>query len=327
MELTIHRGAREVGGSCIEITSGKNRIIIDAGLPLPFMDGDSKEECLPQPLFNDIRSGRNKPDAVFLSHAHLDHYGLVSFLPPDAPIYCGKNTRKLMELSCLLDPEKHLISGLKHFEPSENVRIGSFTITPRLMDHSALDAYGFIVKADKKTLFYTGDFRAHGRKNHLFENMVSNPPRIDVLIMEGTLVGPRSDEAFVSEPELEEKFIGVMKKCKGVVFVTAASQNIDRLVTLFRAAKRVHRKFIIDLYTAEVLDNLTDYPCLPKTNWPDIRVAFSRAIARCLEENGKVDILEKHRKNGIKWTRINERPNEFVVLCRPSLDSHVSFLS
>jgi len=67
MELIIHRVGKEVGGSCIEIKSGKTGINLDAGLPLSFMEGDSKENCLPQPLFNDISSGKNKPSALFLS--------------------------------------------------------------------------------------------------------------------------------------------------------------------------------------------------------------------------------------------------------------------
>ena len=319
MELTIHRGAQEVGGSCVEISSGSSMIIIDAGLPLSFMDGDNKEDCLPQPLFDNLSTGKTKPDAVFLSHAHLDHYGLVSFLPTDIPVYSGKTTRKLMDLSSLLSAEKQSLQEFTYFQPEQEIKISEFTLVPYLMDHSAMDAYGFMVKAEGKTLFYTGDFRGHGRKKQLFENMLTEPPDIDVLLMEGTMVGPRSDEGFVTESELEESFLEAMQKCEGTVFVTASSQNIDRLVTIFKATRRAKRKFIVDLYTAEVLDSLTDYPRLPKTSWLPIRVAFSGAIAKRLEENGHEDIVQKHRENGIKWTRIQERPHEFVVLCRPSV--------
>jgi len=319
MELIIHRGAREVGGSCIEIISGKSCIIIDAGLPLSFTAGDSKKNYLPQPLFNDLLSGKTKPDAVFLSHAHLDHYGLASFLPSNIPIYCGKTTQKLMELSSLLSPTNNPPLQVTHFQPKKEMKLGSFKITPYLVDHSAMDAYALMVEVGGKTLFYTGDFRGHGRKKRLFEEFIQNPPTIDVLMMEGTMVGPRSNEVFITEPELEEEFINVMQNCEGTVFVTVASQNIDRLVTIFRATKRSKRKFIIDLYTAEVLDSLTDYPRLPKTFWPGIRVAYSNAIINRLENAGRRDIVEKHLKNRIQWTRINDTPHEFAFLCRPSV--------
>ena len=34
MKLIIHRGTKEIGGSCVEIRSKKTRIIIDLGMPL-----------------------------------------------------------------------------------------------------------------------------------------------------------------------------------------------------------------------------------------------------------------------------------------------------
>jgi len=218
-------------------------------------------------------------------------------------------------LSSLMSSKKPPLQAT-HFQQKEKIKIGPFTITPYLVDHSAMDAYAFLIEADGRTIFYTGDFRGHGRKKWLFEEFIKNHPAVDVLMMEGTVVGPRSDEVFITEQELENKFIDVMQNCKGTVFVTAASQNIDRLVTIFRSAKRSGRKLIIDLYTAEVLDNLTDYPRLPKTYWPRIRVAYSKALVDRLENAGRQDIVDKHRENIIRWPRINEKPHEFVVLCR-----------
>jgi len=150
------------------------------------------------------------------------------------------------------------------------------------------------------------------------DRLIATPPHVDILMTEGTTIGPRSDEVFLTESELEDQFVEVINETKGIVFVTAAGQNIDRLVTIFKATKRTNRKLVIDPYTAEVLDSLEDYPRLPKTSWPRIRVAFSRPIAQMLENAGRQDILDKHRKNGIRWPNINERPNEFVVLIRPS---------
>jgi hypothetical protein len=40
------------------------------------------------------------------------------------------------------------------------------------MDHSAFDAYGFLISAGDKSLFYTGDFRGHGRKGKLLDRFV-----------------------------------------------------------------------------------------------------------------------------------------------------------
>jgi ribonuclease J len=34
VRITVHRGSRQIGGSCIELAAGASRIILDAGLPL-----------------------------------------------------------------------------------------------------------------------------------------------------------------------------------------------------------------------------------------------------------------------------------------------------
>jgi hypothetical protein len=47
-----------------------------------------------------------------------------------------------------------------------------------------------------------------------------------------------------------------------------------------------------------------------------------RQLAKRFEELGMVDVLERHRKNGIRWTRIHEIASKAVMLIR-----RVSFLS
>ena len=135
--------------------------------------------------------------------------------------------------------------------------------------------------------------------------------------MEGTLIGERASEQTVSEAELEEKFLNEMADNSGIVLVTTSSQNIDRLVTIFRAAKRSGRMFIIDFYTAEILEILKKYANLPNAEWPRIRVCYPGPLAKRFEQLGLQEILSKHSANGIKWTRINEIRERVVMLMRP----------
>ena len=39
MTFIIHRGASEIGGSCVEVCSASTRIIVDIGMPLMNSDG------------------------------------------------------------------------------------------------------------------------------------------------------------------------------------------------------------------------------------------------------------------------------------------------
>jgi ribonuclease J len=89
------------------------------------------------------------------------------------------------------------------------------------------------------------------------------------------------------------------------------------LVTIFNATKQANRRLIIDFYTAKILDRLKDYARLPNASWGRIRVCFPRFVAGYFERLGLKDILEKHRSNGIRWTRLNEIENQAVMLIRP----------
>ena len=78
MTLTIHRGTHEIGGSCVEICSDKTKILIDLGMPLDY-DKHAAEEQVQ--IKSDAAEWCKGVDALFLSHAHADHYGFLDLLP------------------------------------------------------------------------------------------------------------------------------------------------------------------------------------------------------------------------------------------------------
>jgi len=124
-------------------------------------------------------------------------------------------------------------------------------------------------------------------ESKLLDELTQNPPSVDILLIEGTRIIPETDADFSREEDLEDEFVRVVNETKGIVLVTTASQNIERLVTIFRAAKRTGRILIIDIYTAEVLDSLKDYPRIPKSSWEGIRVSLSPSIANRLKERAE----------------------------------------
>lgn len=328
MQLIIHRGANQVGGSCVELSHGNFTILLDIGLPLDSGFNNNPESNLPQPLFDEMRQGTKKIDGVLLSHAHMDHYGLVGMLPQDIPVYCGHASADLMDLTSKISLQNIQPIALNFFKNRDPFIIGPFSITPYLMDHSAFDSYAFQILANGKSLFYTGDFRAHGRKANAFDCLINNPPHVDVLIMEGTMVGSRSEEAAYTEEQLEQQFVHLMNETTGIVLVSTSSQNIDRLVTLFRATIRSQRFFIIDFYTAEILERLGKYANIPQPSWSKIRVCYPKRLGNWFERIGLRDIAEKHRRNGIRWTRLREIENKVVLLVRPNfLDDIKKFLN
>jgi ribonuclease J len=250
LTLTVHLGTQQIGGSCIEITHPQgDRIILDAGRPLNAPDGATG--LLPASL------DRSRPAIVLISHPHQDHWGLVRELPVAWPVWTGSGSAKLIAVAG--DVTRRPLT--RTFETWDSrsgpFSVGPITITPILTDHSAFDAYMLLVEGAGRRLLYTGDFRRHGRKSALVDRMMARPPAdIDVLLTEGTNLG--------SESELEGEFVELFERTRGRVFVAWSGQNIDRTVTIYRAAKRTGRTLAIDLYTADVLDRIAEGTGLPR---------------------------------------------------------------
>ena len=198
------------------------------------------------------------------------------------------------------------------------VEIGPFRVTPFLVDHSAFDAYSLLVEADGKRVFYSGDFRGHGRKRRLFEAMVARPPKdTDVLLMEGTTIGRSgSDEGFATEDELEQQFVRAFRETKGLHFVWTSSQNIDRLVTIFRAAKRTGRVLLIDLYTAVVLE-ATGRDGIPQADWDEVRVYIPHRQRVAIKNKGLFDDRDRHNKYRVFEKTLRGLAKRAVMLFRP----------
>ena len=252
MRICIHRGAHEIGGSCVELESQGQRLLLDLGLPLDAEENSS--ELLP------AVSGLKEPDAdllgVLLSHPHMDHYGLLKHARTDLPVAMGAAARRILEAAAPWVPDSTVPAPGPILADRQHFTWGPFQITPYLVDHSAFDAYAFLIEADGQRVFYSGDFRAHGRKSKLYDRLVAHPPEnIDVLLMEGSSLGRLElGTTFETESELEERFVTEFKATEGLALTYVSAQNIDRVVTIFRAAKRSGRRLVIDLYTAAILE-------------------------------------------------------------------------
>lgn len=308
MKILIHRGSNEVGGTCIQLSTNKTTILLDIGLPLI---KTSKE----------INLANIRPDAVLISHAHQDHFGLMDKLDRSIPVYIGETGKHLIDATrMLLGTELHN-NKFAYFQSWQPFGIGDFTITPYLVDHSAIDAYAFLIEAEGKRIFYTGDFRAHGRKNILFEKMVNHPPsNIDLLFMEGTMM-QRSNDDFPSEAAVEKKIYETIKNQKNISFLLSSSQNIDRIVSAYRACLRSRKTLIIDIYTAWVLEQVNRFPRrVPKMEWDAIGVYADFNQDKKLKENPEFfgNFRKRLYEHRIRKEQIAENPAGFLYLSKMS---------
>lgn len=314
MKVCIHRGTKEIGGTCVEIESQGKRLVLDVGLPLDAPDADTF------PL-HPIK-GFEAPDesllGVVISHPHQDHYGLAHRLPEETTFLIGKAAEAILDAASLFSPAGLKLKNVKHLADRIPINLGPFTITPFLVDHSAYDAYAVLVEADGKRLFYTGDLRGHGRKSNLFEKLVASPPKdVSILLMEGTCVG-RDNQDFPTEDDLVPRFVDIFQQTHGMPLVWCSGQNIDRIVTIFKACKQVGRQFIVDMYTAEIL-RATGNERLPQADWNGIRVFLPASQKWRIKNEKAFDVPRPYYPYRIYPEKLAEAASTSVILFRPSM--------
>ena len=156
-QLTIHRGAHTIGGTCIEIRVENSRIILDLGLPLMGKGGTQidEEDLLNPSIENGIlpkveglyKKQQPSVEAVLISHSHIDHYGLLNYLHPSIPVYMSKGSQTMIEVGKVFYPDQSKIytTNIQTYDHWKRFEIGPFKITSYLADHYGFDAYSILI--------------------------------------------------------------------------------------------------------------------------------------------------------------------------------------
>src|SRR3989338_2619316 len=98
VRVTFLGAARHVGRSCFLLQTPESKVLLDCGVDIAASD-DDQFPILDVPEFN-----LTQLDAIILSHAHLDHSGLLPYLFKmgyRGPVYCTLPTRDIASLLAL----------------------------------------------------------------------------------------------------------------------------------------------------------------------------------------------------------------------------------
>lgn len=296
MKIYIHRGKNQIGGNIIEIATATTKILLDIGLEL---DNDNNQ---PLPEIQGLFDSAGY-DAIFISHYHGDHLGLAYYTHKDIPIYMGEASYNIIKASDHYKKQATILPK-GFFHNRKPIIIGDISVTPYLCDHSAFDSYMLLCKADNETILYTGDFRSNGRKS--FESLLKILPKnVDKLLCEGTTLSRKNNIA-ITEKALEEKATDLFRKTTEPIFVLQSSMNIDRIVTMYRAAKKSNRIFLEEVYMADIATAAGAN--IPNPNFSDV-YAFITSPA-------KFNLLTKY-KHKVGKNFISKKP--FVMCVRTSM--------
>ena len=311
-KIIFYDGVKEIGGTKILLEISKKKFFLDFGMNykkrnfffeeflnprvangigdlfflglIPKIKGLYRKDLvkmLSSEGTDDLGSGdeENYADGIFLSHAHFDHSGYISFIREEIPIYTSKITESLLRAMEEVSVTKFETSIFKfirrpalgnwkapdyygehkaiHLTPEmdfDNVKVFTYPV-----DHSVPGAHGFVFTGNEGTVVYTGDLRLHGKDKKDTENFMVSASTFkpDILIIEGTnLRGEDTNREFWTEERVYQKAGEVMKKTSGLIFADFSIRDINRFMTFYTLSKEIGRKFVITMKDAYLIHSM-----------------------------------------------------------------------
>ncbi|MBS3098605.1 MBL fold metallo-hydrolase, partial [Candidatus Pacearchaeota archaeon] len=223
--LTVLGSGSQVGRSCFLLHTPNSKILLDCGINPAITDGPEKFPYLDVSEIGDL----NSIDAIILSHAHLDHCGLIPYLYKmgyKGPCYMTAPTRDisaLLQLDLIGVAYKQAQFPLYKAEDiKEMVRhsiclgYGEVTdITPdiRITFYNAGHVLGSAqvhinIGNGLHNFVYTGDTK-YG-KTRLLDAAINRYPRAETIQLESTYGG--NQDVLPPKKEIEYKFIQMVKE-------------------------------------------------------------------------------------------------------------------
>jgi len=223
VRITFLGAARQVGRSCFLLQTPNSKILLDCGVDVSSHGQDKF------PYFNIPEFDVNQLDAIIISHAHIDHSGLVPYMYKmgyKGPVYMTSPTRDVASLLALdfigvayKQAEKPIFSSqdikemVKHSICLDYNEVTDVTSDIRITFYNAGHVLGSAmvhinIGNGSHNLLYTGDYKYS--RTRLLESAVSSFPRVESVITESTY-GARED-VLPPRKEVEERVIDTINK-------------------------------------------------------------------------------------------------------------------
>ncbi|MBN2459788.1 beta-CASP ribonuclease aCPSF1 [Candidatus Woesearchaeota archaeon] len=246
IRLSMLGGARQVGRSCYLLQTPESRVLLDCGI-------DVANENDAYPYLEAPEFSIKDLDAVIISHAHVDHSGLVPYLFKygyKGPVYCTLPTRDIMSLLHLdmikiqrneakepiysTDDIKEMV---KHTICLDYEEVTDITPDVRITLYNAGHMLGSClvhihIGNGLHNMVYTADVKY--AKTNMLSMADTNFPRLETLMIESTYGGkdnimPPAKEA---DDQLSEHIINTIKKKGKVLMPVLGSGRAQEIIVL-----------------------------------------------------------------------------------------------
>lgn len=281
-KIHFHNGVMSIGGTVIELVYQKSRIFFDFGTlykPELELENENLATLIKHGLAPELnhvydpRLSKEDPkenpfenEAIFISHAHLDHTRMINYSNPNIPMYAMKETVCLLNFLNLqgefLLPQAEIASShtrkMIGLQDGELVEVGDIKVRALSVDHDTIGAMGLYIETPDLSIAYTGDYRFHGLRPELSERFARSVEGADILITEGVSVSfedrPKTESQSdrpKTEKELFDRMVKILQENpdKQITF-NAYEANPDRFISFINNG---YRKTVLSAYQAQIL--------------------------------------------------------------------------
>lgn len=240
-------GAGEIGKNCTVVRQGDDIIVVDCGISFPHEEHYGVDIVIPD--FTYLYQNREKIRGVFITHAHEDHVGALSFLLQDldVPVFATRFTAAMAQ-SKLDERLKDVEPDIRLVTIGKEVQAGSMTVEYIRVTHSIPETCALAVRTALGVVFFTADFKFDPSP---IDRVLTDVKRIAEIGKEGVLA-LISDSTNIdrpgwgpSESAVSEGLLKAFTEAKGRVMMTMFSSNIHRMQQALDVAKQTGRKLAV----------------------------------------------------------------------------------
>ena len=257
--IEVYGGYKEIGGNCIAILDRDKKIIFDNGIRFWILRKFYRGRVTPLGS-GELRSiGAIPPtevfdgaEALYISHLHLDHVGLLGPLPSGLTIKVP--SYKMLEV--LSKWYERTTTWLRDLPPNigatvrevETLRSDENDIIAIPISHSAYPSVAFVYQGSEVTIFYSGDLRldppVHGLIGCNIEEVLQDlGVSVDVAIIEGTNIG-LSDTIFLGPTEFKLALTSIALDAE-LLLLSLDSMDLEALMTILLIGDEIGRDVVI----------------------------------------------------------------------------------
>jgi ribonuclease J len=222
-------------------------IMVDCGVSFAGPELPGVELILPDIAF--IEKQRDNLLALFITHAHEDHYGAVRDLWPrlNVPLYASPFTAGMLEAKGDYDKTADKIP-VKNMQPGMRIEVGPFSIEPVTVAHSIPEAMSLVIRTPLGNVIHTGDWKidsapslGKGTDEARFREI--GDEGVLALICDSTNAQREGDSP--SEMEVSASLTEIIRNAAGRVAVTTFSSNVGRIKSIAMAAEQAGREVLL----------------------------------------------------------------------------------